>query len=146
MAGFFEIFFDIDRIIAKGGLGFAACGGEGLVNSSSLRAIFMPRPPPPEAALTSTESPYREPVPAHRWFSPRRPSPEQRNTKLNGFGLGRDFVSHQTDVIGLGTDKADIVGVQNVGKFCVLRQKSISGCTASAPVISHAAMMAGMLR
>ena len=55
VARLLEILFDVDRIVAEGGLGF----GPGRLRahatrSASVRATFMPRPPPPAAALMST--------------------------------------------------------------------------------------------
>ena len=50
-----EILLDIDRVVAERGLGLGARGGQGAVQLVlGLRATFMPRPPPPAAALMST--------------------------------------------------------------------------------------------
>ena len=55
MARLVEIFLDIDRVVAEGGPGLGAGGGERVrAVRSALRATFMPRPPPPAAALIST--------------------------------------------------------------------------------------------
>ena len=50
-----EIFLEIDGVVAEGGLGLAA-GRRTARRQLALgeRATFMPRPPPPAAALTST--------------------------------------------------------------------------------------------
>ena len=53
-----QIFLEIDRVVAEGGLGLGARGRErGRQSSSRVCATFMPRPPPPAAALTSTGKP-----------------------------------------------------------------------------------------
>ena len=53
-----EVFLEIDRVVAEGGLRFGAGGGE-RVRTIRRRvcATFMPRPPPPAAALTSIGKP-----------------------------------------------------------------------------------------
>ena len=50
-----EVLLEVDRVVAEGGARLGAGGGErlGQVVGAS-RATFMPRPPPPAAALTST--------------------------------------------------------------------------------------------
>ena len=55
MARLLEIFLHIDRVVAEGGLGLGAGGGqrEATVRPRSC-ATFMPRPPPPAVALIST--------------------------------------------------------------------------------------------
>ena len=50
-----QIFLQIDRVVAERRLGLALGGGDRLDQiASALAATFMPRPPPPAAALTST--------------------------------------------------------------------------------------------
>ncbi len=58
MARLFEIFFEIDRVVAEGRLGFGCAPWHSASDrSSGVRATFMPRPPPPAAALISTGKP-----------------------------------------------------------------------------------------
>ncbi len=57
MAGLAEIFLDIDRVVAEGGLGLGLGGLQRDLSSSAVRATFMPRPPPPAAALMMTGKP-----------------------------------------------------------------------------------------
>ena len=55
MARLLEIFFEIDRVVAEGRLGLGARGRRARRRGPPLsRATFMPRPPPPDAAFTST--------------------------------------------------------------------------------------------
>ena len=55
VARLLQIFLQIDRVVAEGGLGFRARGRErGRQARDAPRATFMPRPPPPAAALIST--------------------------------------------------------------------------------------------
>ena len=55
MAGAAQKLLDIDRIVAERGLGFALLAVRYATSiSSGLRATFMPRPPPPAAALMRT--------------------------------------------------------------------------------------------
>ena len=58
VARLLEIFFQIDRIVAERGLGFGARGRQRRRTvRPRVRATFMPRPPPPAAAFTSTGKP-----------------------------------------------------------------------------------------
>ena len=53
-----QIFLDVDGVVAEGGLGFGARGGErDAAARPRVCATFMPRPPPPAAALISTGKP-----------------------------------------------------------------------------------------
>ena len=54
VARLLEIFLDIDFVIAEGGLGFRLRGAKAISSSASMRATFMPRPPPPAVALMIT--------------------------------------------------------------------------------------------
>ena len=53
-----QVFFQIDRVVAEGGLGLGPRAWTARWRgSSAVSASFMPRPPPPDAALTSTGKP-----------------------------------------------------------------------------------------
>ncbi len=78
----------------------SAPSGQASIRSSSLRATFMPRPPPPAVALTMTDSR------CHRrcaWLRPRRRrrrrSPEPPGCEALGRALGLDLVTHDADVV-----------------------------------------------
>ena len=50
-----EVLLEIDAVVAEGGLGLGARGLDAPCRAPRrVRATFMPRPPPPAAALTST--------------------------------------------------------------------------------------------
>ena len=91
-------------------------------------ATFMPRPPPPAAALTSTGKPIvcaiamRLGVGGDAAFGARH----HRNAEPLGGALGLDLVAHQADMLGLGADEMDVVLFENFGEARVLGQKAVA--------------------
>src|ERR1700730_17679192 len=98
------------------------------IRSSAVCATFMPRPPPPEAAFTSTGKPISCAIATASSSGPTLPS-EPGTTgmpePLRGL-LGFDLVAHQTDVFGLWPDKMQIVIGEYFGKAGVLREKTVA--------------------
>ena len=68
--GRLEVFFQVDGVVAEGGLGLGARGRERRRQLVGLWATRMPRPPPPAAALMSTG----KPICARRSRRLRRPT------------------------------------------------------------------------
>ena len=89
----------------------------------------MPRPPPPDAALTSTGKPiasrdrHRVIVGADRAVG----AGHHGNAELLGRLLGLDLVAHQADVLGLRSDEMQIVLGEDFGEAGVFRQKAVAG-------------------
>ena len=54
MARVGEIFFHVDGVVAERGSGFGRCLAHQTFELLFASTTFMPRPPPPEAALIST--------------------------------------------------------------------------------------------
>ena len=106
------------------------CGrsASALGRSSAVSATFMPRPPPPDAALTSSGKPISAPT--------RRPSsssviapldPGTHGNAERDRGLLRlDLVAHRADVLGLRADEPDVVVGQDLGEARVLRQEAVA--------------------
>ncbi len=99
-----------------------------LGRSSSVRATFMPRPPPPAAALISTGKPIRAAIAdrlprcRHRAVRARH----HRNAKLLGGLLGRDLVAHDPDMLGRGADEGNAVLFEDLGEARVLGKKAVA--------------------
>ena len=119
--GVAEIFFNIDGIITKGGLGLAARFGKGFGIWLSSWAIFIPRPPPPEAALTRTGKPISRP--SFRAMSTSRPRRQSRNNRIPNsvFRLAAIY-RPSADMVGFRVDKSQAMRV-NIGKTGIFRQK-----------------------
>ena len=127
--GLLEIFFQIDRVVAERGLRLGARGRErdGKLGFGA-RATFMPRPPPPAAALTSTGKPMSRAI-ASASASDVTPPSEPGTTGMPSFlavRLGLDLVAHQADVLGLRADEMHVVLGEDFGKARVLGQESRS--------------------
>ena len=99
------------------------------IRSSAVCATFMPRPPPPAAAFTSTGKPialrdrHRVVVGADRAVG----AGHHGNAELLGGLLGLDLVAHQADVLGLRPDEMQIVLGEDLGEAGVFRQKAVAG-------------------
>ena len=55
--GLVEVLLDVDAVVAEGGLGLGARRRQRHAEVGGVCATFMPRPPPPAAALISTGKP-----------------------------------------------------------------------------------------
>ena len=125
-----EIFLEIDRVVAEGGLRLGARGRE-RVRAARPRscATFMPRPPPPAAALTSTGKPIVLAIASASWSEvtpPSEPGTTGMPSRLRG-ALGLDLVAHQADMRGLRADEMDVVLVEDFGEARVLGQEAVAG-------------------
>ncbi len=107
-----QIFFEIDRVVAERGLRLAARGRQRVAEFFfAVSATFMPRPPPPAAALISTGKPILRAAS----MAPRcRPhaairAGHDRDAEANGGSLGFDLVAHDADVLGLRPDEMHVV-------------------------------------
>ncbi len=96
--------------------------------SSAVRATFMPRPPPPAAALISTGKPM-----SLATFSACGEAGDcavgarhHRNAELLGRLLGLDLVAHDADVLGRRADEGDRVLLEDLGEAGVLGQEAIA--------------------
>ena len=149
VARLFEILLDVNGVVAEGGLGLGA-GGRQRVREIVLDARHL----------------HAAPAAARRRLDEHRVADfsgdalgvilvrdaalrarHARDAEALGGALGLDLVAHQADVLGLGADERDAMMVEHLRRSARSRIKSHSpGWTASAPVISQAAMSAGMLR
>ena len=124
----FQIFLEIDCVVAERGLGLGARGGKRVGSSSGVWATFMPRPPPPADALTSTGKPIarrageRLLVGGYAALGAR----DHRNAEALGGALGLDLVAHQADMRGLRPDEMDVVLFEDLGEAGVLRQEAVA--------------------
>ena len=128
MARALQIFFQIDRVVAERGLGLGAGGGERDRKLVLGCATFMPRPPPPAAAFTSTGKPMSRAMPsasASDVTPPSEPGHAGDAERLGG-ALGLDLVAHLPDVLGLGADEMDRVLGEDFGKAGVLREEAVA--------------------
>ncbi len=129
MARLFEIFFEIDRVVAEGGLGLGPRDGQRLGQvdggAGDLHAA-------PAAARRRLDQHRKADVPgdAHRLvvvghaaFGARHAG----NAERPRGALGLDLVAHDADMFGLGADEADVVVGENFGEFGVFRQEAIAG-------------------
>ena len=97
-------------------------------SSLSARTTFMPRPPPPAAALSMTGKPMSR---AKRRASSSEPTPPSEPGTVGmpssfGGALGRDLVAHQADMFGPGTDELHVVLGENFGEAGVLGEEPIA--------------------
>ena len=93
-----------------------------------MRATFMPRPPPPAAALTSTGKPISLAIlSALRLVGDGAVrARHDRDAEALGRRLGLDLVAHDADVLGGRTDEGDAVLLQDLGEARVLRQEAVA--------------------
>ena len=124
-----QIFFQIDRVVAEGGLGFASARSKApSESSSSVCATFMPRPPPPAAALTSTGKPISRAI-ASASASDVTPPSEPGTTGMPSF-LAVRLASILSPIrrmcSALGPMKSNVVLAEDFGEARVLRQKAVA--------------------
>ena len=115
-----------------------------------MRATFMPRPPPPAAALIEHRiadlgGDLRSPRPRR---DDRAVASRARSGMPSSLGgaLGLDLVAHDADVLGLRADEGDVVALDDLGEARVLGQEAVAGMDRVGAGDLAAAMMAGMLR
>ena len=125
-----EIFLEIDRVVAERGLAPRRARSRARRRARPATcATFMPRPPPPAAAFTSTGKPIvvrdreRLLVGGDAAVGARH----HRNAEPLGGALGLDLVAHQADMRGLGADEVDVVLFEDFGEARVLRQEAVAG-------------------
>ena len=130
MARLGEIFLEIDRVVAEGGLGFDAwrCA----IASASSSGVAGDLHAAPAAARRRLDD--------HR-IADLVGDPQRLGLVLDralGAGhagdaeprrgaLGLDLVAHQADVLGLRADEGDLVLVEDIGEARVLRQEAVAG-------------------
>ena len=124
-----EIFFEIERVVAERRFRLGARRWQAPTRvRSRARTTFMPRPPPPAAALSMTGKPMSR---ASRCAScvgadAAVGAGHDRNAELLGGALGRDLVAHQADVLGARADEMHVVLGENFGKARVLGEKAVA--------------------
>ncbi len=124
-----EIFLEIDRVVAEGGLRLGARGGERVGQIvGAFRATFMPRPPPPAAALTSTGKPIDFAIDSASSSEVTPPS-EPGTTGMPSRWAVR-LASILSPIrrmwLGLRADEMDVVLVEDFGEARVLGQKAVA--------------------
>ncbi len=129
MARLFEIFFDIDRIVAEGRAGFRArrcqCDTEIFFVARDLHAASAAagrRLDDDRVADFGGDAPGCVLV-------GDRPlgAGHHRNAETFGRAFGFDLVAHHPDMVSGRADESDVVGSQDVGEFGVFRQEAIAG-------------------
>ena len=126
-----EVFLEIERVVAEGGARLGAGGGERLGQVVGVAArTFMPRPPPPAAALTSTGiADLGGDAAGHRRRSVtcavRAGDDGDAETRRGALGL--DLVAHDADVLGARPDEGDLVGGEDLGEAGVLGEEAVAG-------------------
>ena len=124
-----EIFLEIDGVVPEGGLGLGARGGERRATAPPReRATFMPRPPPPAAALISTGKPMSRAIDSASAseVDAALGARHHRDAEPLGGALGLDLVAHQADMGGLRADEVDAVLVEDLGEARVLREEAVA--------------------
>ena len=92
-------------------------------------ATFMPRPPPPAAALTSTGKPIALAIFIASGLARDRAvrAGHDGNAEPLGRLLGLDLVAHDADVLRRRADEGDLVLFEDFGEARVLRQEAVAG-------------------
>src|SRR3954463_10157811 len=127
--GFCRYFSRYTEASPKADLASLEAVDSAIIRSSSVCATFMPRPPPPAAAFTSTGKPIA-PADRHRVIlgaDPAVGAGHHRNAEPLGGLLGFDLVAHQADVLGLRADEMQVVLAQDLGEPRVLGQEAVAG-------------------
>ena len=130
VARLLEIFLEIDRVVAERRLALRCARWRARSErSSAVCATFMPRPPPPAAALTSTGIADRlarsRSASSSAVTPPSEPGTTGMPRRLRG-ALGLDLVAHQADVLGLRADEVDVVLFEDFGEARVLGQEAVA--------------------
>ena len=125
-----QIFFEIDRVVAEGGLGFRARASPArwrvrrraahdlhAASAAAGRRLDQHR----IADLAGDLGGFR--VGANAAIRARH----HRNAERLGGALGLDLVAHQADMLGLRADEVHAVLGEDFGKARVLRQKAVAG-------------------
>jgi hypothetical protein len=88
----------------------------------------MPRPPPPGCRLDDDRIAdlTGEALGLARHPRSRRRSRDQRQAEGAGGALGLHLVAHGDDVLGLGPDPDDVVGLDDLGELRVFRQEAVA--------------------
>ena len=125
-----EVFLDIDGVVAESGARLGAGGGE-RVRKARRRscATFMPRPPPPAAALirTGIADVGGDLAGGDVVGDGALRARHHRDAEAGGGALGLDLVAHDADVLGARADEDDVVGGEDLGEAGVLRQEAVAG-------------------
>src|SRR5690606_28592177 len=129
VARFFQVFFDVDGVVAEGRARFRARGGERhfevflgarhlhAASAAAGRGLDDDRIADPGGdALGLTLLRYRA-VRARN----------DRDAEPLGGALGLDLVAHDADMVAGRADEGDVVGGQYVGELGVLRQEAVAG-------------------
>src|SRR5437763_5250807 len=124
-----EIFLEIKRLIAEGGLGLRASGGE------RCDEVFRPLRylhAPPAAPGSSLEENRKTKRMRHRYrlliggqaaIGPRHHRHAQSFRRAPGF----DLVAHESNMRRLRPDEMNVVLSEYFGKACILREKAVTG-------------------
>ena len=129
VAGLFQIFLDIDGVVAEGGLRLGARGGERVGKRLGVARDLHAA----SAAAGRRLDQHRiaDVVGDARGFrvggDAALRARHHRNAEALGGALGLDLVAHEADVLGLGADELHAVLFQDFGKAGVLRQEAVAG-------------------
>ena len=129
VARLLEIFLDIDRVVAEGGLGLGPGGAErvrqvglGAGHLHAASAAAGCRLDDDRVADLAADA-LRRVVIGDAALGSRHAGDAQR---LGG-PLGFDLVAHGADMLGLGADEGDVVILQDLGEAGVLGEKAVAG-------------------
>ena len=124
-------FLDIEPAVAEGGRAPRACAcGIRRSNSSDRRAMRMPRPPPPAAALIMTGKPIalRQANAASGDVQTAARCPERVGTPAAAaFPRARDLVAHQADGLRRRARRRRARPLDRGGELGILRQETVAG-------------------
>ena len=124
----FQIFLDIDRVVAEGGAGFGA-------RCSQRRAGLVLASHHVHAAAAAAGGGLddhriadlaRHLVGLRVGGEPAVGAGHDRNAELLGGALGRDLVAHQADMFGARPDEMQIVLAEDFGKARIFRQEAVA--------------------
>ena len=128
MARIAEVFLDIDRGIAEGGLGLAP----GLLHQAfELVLCIADLHPAPASARGSLDNHRiadlgsdlaRLVIVRDRTVAARH----QRQAQLASGLFGGNLVAHGADMFGLGADPCDVVRFDNLGEFGILAEEAVA--------------------
>ena len=124
-----QVFFEIDGVVAEGGLRFRARGGERL---GELLRRFGDLHAAAAAAGRRLDQHREADGSRHRerlrvGGDAAVGARHHRDAEPHGGALGLDLVAHQPDMRRLGTDEMDAVLAEDFGKARILREESVAG-------------------
>lgn len=129
MARFFEIFFDVDRIVAKGRASFRTCRRK--CDRKLFRAAGDLHATTTAAGRSLDDDRIADFLGDTGCFDfIRHAAVRTRNDRdaeaLCG-ALGFDLVAHDADMRSSGADEGNVMGFKDFGEFCIFRKEAVAG-------------------